>query len=67
MNNLTAKIIKSGLISWGALFIAWGIISLFYTESFFPSPVETYKGFKEILLNGKLWEDISISVQRVLF
>ena len=66
MNKAAIKIIKSGIISWIVLFIAWGVISLFYTESFFPSPAETFAGFREILLNGKLWEDISISVQRVL-
>jgi NitT/TauT family transport system permease protein len=66
MKNVTERITKSGLISWIILFILWGVISLFYSETFFPSPVETYNGFKEILLNGKLWEDISISVQRVL-
>ncbi|SEK80585.1 NitT/TauT family transport system permease protein [Pseudobutyrivibrio ruminis] len=66
MKNLIKRIIKSGIISWGALLVIWGVVSLFYTDTFFPSPVETVKGFNEILLNGKLWEDISISGQRVL-
>lgn len=55
MNNIGRRIIKSGVISWAVLFVVWGLISLAYTESFFPSPVETFTGFKEILLNGKLW------------
>lgn len=66
MRKWADKVIKSGIISWIILFTVWGIVSLFYTDTFFPSPLETYNGFKEILLSGKLWEDISISVQRVL-
>jgi len=66
MKNVARKIIKSGIISWAVLIAIWSIVSLFYEESFFPSPLETFKGLKEIVLNGKLAEDILISVQRVL-
>lgn len=66
MKNVLQKIIKSGVITWIILIVIWGVVSLFYTETFFPSPIETFKGFKEILLNGKLGEDFKVSMTRVI-
>ena len=66
MKNVLQKIIKSGVITWIILIAIWGVVSLFYAETFFPSPIETFNGFEEIFLNGKLGEDFKISMTRVL-
>lgn len=62
----SGKIIgKSGIVTWILIIAIWQIASLFYAPSFLPGPLETLAGFKEILLSGKLWEDVSISLYRV--
>lgn len=65
MKKILRAIGKSGIVTWIFIIALWGFVSLFYTESFFPSPLETLAGFREILFNGRLWQDISISMQRV--
>ena len=56
---------KKGVLTWVLLFGTWGIASLYYTVDFFPSPIETIMGAKEIILDGTLFGDILISSQRV--
>lgn len=63
--NILKKIGKSGIITWILLIAIWQIASMFYSPSFLPGPLTTLEGFKEIILSGKLWEDISISLYRV--
>jgi NitT/TauT family transport system permease protein len=57
--------ISSGVLTWLILFTAWGIISLFYTPSFWPSPLETFIGAQEIILDGTLTRFAAISLWRV--
>lgn len=67
MTGIIKKILQTGIITWLVLLGIWGVVSLFYTQNFFPSPLETYAGFKEILLNGRLFEDIRVSLTRVFW
>jgi NitT/TauT family transport system permease protein len=58
-------LLESGVISWILIFIAWGIISLFYSPTFFPSPWETLIGGREIIEDGTLIDFSLISLWRV--
>ena len=58
-------ILRSGIISWILLVFIWEIASRFSTPEFFPGPLATLEGLKEIVVRGVLWEDIAISLQRV--
>ncbi|MEE0955197.1 MAG: ABC transporter permease [Eubacterium sp.] len=58
--------LEKGGISIILLILIWGIGSLFYTVDFLPSPVETIKGGEEIIRDGTLWNDVVVSMGRVL-
>ena len=49
-----AKVMKSGIVTWGLFVVIWWILSLFQSEVLLPGPLETLKGAKELILNGKL-------------
>lgn len=49
-----AKVMKSGIVTWGLFIVIWWILSLFQSEVLLPGPLETLKGAKELILNGKL-------------
>lgn len=55
-----------GVLTWILLFSIWGIVSVYYTVDFFPSPFETITGAKEIIFDGTLLKFIFISSQRVV-
>jgi NitT/TauT family transport system permease protein len=58
-------VISSGLLTWLIVFIGWGIISLFYSSTFWPNPLETIVGAWEIILDGTLIQFAAISLWRV--
>ncbi len=58
-------ILDKGVATWGILILLWFIASLFYDETFLPSPLETIRGTKEIVLNGQLLKFSLISLRRV--
>ncbi|MFP3091199.1 ABC transporter permease [Treponema sp. TIM-1] len=58
-------LISSGVLTWLILFAVWGIISLFYSSTFWPNPLETIVGAKEIILDGTLIQFAAISLWRV--
>jgi NitT/TauT family transport system permease protein len=57
---------KGGLLTWIILIGIWSIGSLLITKSFLPSPWETIIGGKELVLNGKLFYFMLVSIGRVL-
>jgi NitT/TauT family transport system permease protein len=59
-------LLQFGIITWVLLFIAWGIISLFYSPTFWPGPIETIKGAWEIIADGTLLKFAGISLLRVI-
>jgi NitT/TauT family transport system permease protein len=60
-----AFLLRSGVLTWLILFAAWGIISLFYSSTFWPDPLETIVGAKEIILDGTLIHFAAVSLWRV--
>lgn len=60
-------ILRSGIITWLLIFAIWWIASLFTKPSFLPSPLVSFLGLKELAASGKLWEHVSISLQRIAF
>jgi NitT/TauT family transport system permease protein len=58
-------LIRSGVLTWLILFTAWGIISLFYSSTFWPGPFETIAGAREIILDGTLILFAGVSLWRV--
>jgi NitT/TauT family transport system permease protein len=63
----TAKLLlRSGIITWALLITAWGIISLFYSPTFWPGPFETLRGARELILDGTLLKFAGISLLRVI-
>ena len=69
-NHLITKVIqsilKSGIVTWILLLAIWQIASQFNSPDFLPSPLKTWEGFVEIFKKGVLFEDIRISMQRVV-
>lgn len=63
--NAVNKFLKTGIISWVILFIAWELASRAMSPEFLPGPIATFKGLKELALAGTLWADIKISMIRV--
>jgi NitT/TauT family transport system permease protein len=59
-------ILKSGIVSWILLILIWQIASAFNSPEFLPGPLATIEGLKEVVVKGTLWEDIKISLQRVV-
>lgn len=57
---------KSGIVTWLLILLIWQIASGFYSPDFLPGPLETIEGLGEIVVKGVLWEDIKISLYRVL-
>ncbi len=57
---------KSGIVTWILLIVIWQIAANVNSPDFLPGPLDTLKGLKEVAVKGVLWEDISISLQRVL-
>jgi NitT/TauT family transport system permease protein len=55
----------AGIVSWVLLFAAWGVVSLFYKATFFPSPAETLVGSWEIAADGTLLKFSAVSLWRV--
>jgi NitT/TauT family transport system permease protein len=66
MKKIIQFLEKSGIVTWVLLILIWEIASLFSSPDFLPGPYATWKGFCEILVKGILWEDIQISMQRVI-
>jgi NitT/TauT family transport system permease protein len=64
--NIARFLLWSGIITWVLLFIAWGIISLFYSSTFWPGPLETLSGAKELILDGTLLRFAAVSLWRVI-
>jgi NitT/TauT family transport system permease protein len=58
-------LVSSGVLTWLILFAFWGIISLFYSSTFWPGPLETIMGAQEIILDGTLIRFAAISLWRV--
>jgi NitT/TauT family transport system permease protein len=63
--GLIKALLDSGVISWGLLFAAWGLIALFYDPTFFPGPIETVQGAWELILDGTLLKFSFVSLGRV--
>lgn len=57
---------KSGIFTWLLLLIIWQIASKYNSPDFLPSPAKTWEGFVEIAKKGTLWEDIVVSLKRVM-
>ncbi|MCD7981425.1 MAG: ABC transporter permease [Clostridiales bacterium] len=60
------RILKCGVVTWILLVLIWQFGSLFYSDDFLPGPLVTLAGAGKLVANGTLWEDILISLQRVL-
>jgi NitT/TauT family transport system permease protein len=58
--------LETGIATWLVLLVVWASIAPFYPASFFPGPLQTLLGGKEILLDGTLARFSLISVERVL-
>jgi NitT/TauT family transport system permease protein len=58
-------VISSGVLTWLILFALWWIVSLFYSSTFWPGPLETILGAREIILDGTLIQFAAISLWRV--
>jgi NitT/TauT family transport system permease protein len=58
-------LLRYGVITWVLLIIAWGIISFFYSSTFWPGPLETLAGAREIIMDGTLFRFAVISLWRV--
>jgi NitT/TauT family transport system permease protein len=58
--------LRTGLATWLVLLAVWSLVAPFYPPSFFPGPVQTLLGGKEILLDGTLARFSLISLERVL-
>jgi NitT/TauT family transport system permease protein len=58
-------LLDSGIVSWAVIFAGWGVISLFYSPTFFPGPIETALGAREIIEDGTLFKFSLISLYRV--
>ncbi|MDR1661576.1 MAG: ABC transporter permease [Azoarcus sp.] len=59
-------LLKTGAATWLILLAVWGLVAPLYPPSFFPGPLQTLLGGKEILLDGTLAKFSLISVERVL-
>jgi NitT/TauT family transport system permease protein len=58
-------LLDNGVISWIIIFTGWGVISLFYSPTFFPGPIDTALGAREIIMDGTLFKFSLISLYRV--
>jgi NitT/TauT family transport system permease protein len=58
-------LVSSGILTWLILFALWGIIALFYSSTFWPGPLETIEGAREIILDGTLIQFAAVSLWRV--
>lgn len=63
--TIVQKILKSGVITWLIILGIWQLASNYNSPDFLPSPLKTWDGLVEIATKGVLWDDISISMQRV--
>jgi NitT/TauT family transport system permease protein len=59
-------LLKSSILTWILLLLIWKYGSLFYSDDFLPGPLVTLKGAAELVNNGVLWDDIRVSLLRVL-
>ncbi|MDR2625940.1 MAG: hypothetical protein LBC37_06365 [Zoogloeaceae bacterium] len=59
-------LLRTGIATWLILLVIWALIAPLYPPSFFPGPLQTLLGGKEILLDGTLAKFSLISVERVL-
>jgi NitT/TauT family transport system permease protein len=57
---------RSGIVTWVLLIAIWWFISLFYSSTFWPSPLETLTGAREIILDGTLLKFAGVSLWRVI-
>lgn len=64
MKGFLRKITKYGLFSWILLIAIWQLGSLSYSDYFLPGPLSVLKAFKQLIVNGVLWTDIVVSVER---
>jgi len=61
-----SALLRTGVLTWLIFLAVWAAIAPFYPPSFFPGPLETLAGGKEILLDGTLVRFSRISLERVL-
>ncbi|MEE3420254.1 MAG: ABC transporter permease [Lachnospiraceae bacterium] len=66
IKNLPKIIWKSGILSWILLLVIWTVAASFQSPDFLPGPKATLAGLKEIIASGVLWQDIRISIWRVV-
>ena len=66
IGEFTEKVLKSGVVSWICLILVWQLISMRSSPDLLPSPFKTWEGFLDILKRGVLWDDIRVSMGRVL-
>lgn len=59
-------ILKCGIVTWVLLLVIWQVGSLFYSDDFLPGPLTTFAGAGKLVESGDLFNDIVISMQRVL-
>ncbi|MDR1425225.1 MAG: ABC transporter permease [Azoarcus sp.] len=59
-------LLRTGVVTWLIFLAIWASIAPFYPPAFFPGPLETLAGGKEILLDGTLVRFSLISLERVL-
>ena len=65
-DSIAVKIAKSGTITWILLLLVWSFGALFYSDDFLPNPAVTLDGAKSLITSGTLWNDIVVSMIRVL-
>jgi NitT/TauT family transport system permease protein len=63
--SLSKMLLKSGVVSWVLLLIVWEFASSFYNPTFFPGPIATVKGAREIIEDGTLFNFSLVSLYRV--
>lgn len=64
--NIGKLFLKSGIIGWIFILLAWQIASFFSDPMFLPSPLLTFKGAIEIASDGTLFVYMIYSFARVL-
>lgn len=60
------RILHIGIVTWVLLFAIWAVAAHFNSPTFLPSPLKTLEGIPSIAKNGVLYQDIKVSLIRVL-
>ncbi|MFV0466162.1 MAG: ABC transporter permease [Lachnospiraceae bacterium] len=66
MKKILIRLLQHGLLSSLVLLAVWYVGAKFYTDDFLPGPMATLQGAVEIIQKGVLWQDITVSMGRVL-